>query len=56
MQGFKAVSHDRRVVDKYVLATILSDKPEAFLIVPPFDFAFSHKPSPESFEAAQKGA
>ncbi len=45
MQRLKTVTKDRRVVDKDILPPILSNKPQALFIVPPFDFAFSHIPS-----------
>jgi hypothetical protein len=56
VQGLEALSQDSRVVDKHILASLLSNEPKALLIVPPFDFTFSHKPSPESFEGASNCA
>src|SRR5262245_3995916 len=42
VQGFEAFTQDGRVMDKNILTAVLGNKAQALLVVPPFDFAFSH--------------
>src|SRR5688572_32246488 len=49
VQRLETVSEDGRVVDENVLTRILSDEPEAFLVVKPLDFAAGHNVSPVSY-------
>jgi hypothetical protein len=39
---FFTITKDRGVMDKNILARLLSDETQALFIVPPFNFAFSH--------------
>src|ERR1041384_6179559 len=43
VQRLEAFPHDRRVVDKDILPAVLGNEAKPLFIVPPFDFAFSHK-------------
>ncbi len=49
VQRLETVSEDGRVVDENVLTRLLSDEPEAFLVVKPLDFAAGHNVSPVSY-------
>jgi hypothetical protein len=46
-QRFEPVPKDCGVVNEHILAAILGNEAKALFIVPPFDFASSHKLSPE---------
>ena len=46
VQGLETVPEDGRVVDENVLTRLLSDEPEAFLVVKPLDAASGHVPQP----------
>jgi hypothetical protein len=46
-KGFETFSEYRGVMDKHILSRFLGNKSQAFFIIPPFNFAFSHSLSPE---------
>src|SRR5262249_18305483 len=48
VQRFEPIPKNCRMMYEYILTTILGDKAQAFLIVPPFHFSSGHIESPES--------